>query len=104
MGKGGFTLIESGSVMLNANTDMIADFQLPDDYPDNLMTFLQISLSVSDSSIIRIQRDGIFYPINNNEPLIGEVYRSIPIIKGEIINVQFLVNQALLKFKFSLEE
>jgi len=104
MGKSGFTIIESGSGSLNSATNMITDFQLPADYPDELMTFLQISLSLSESSIILIIRDGVSYPINNNEPLIGEVYRSIPIEKGEIINVQFGTTQTTLKFKFSLEE
>ena len=104
MGKSGFTIIESGSGALNALTNMVTDFQLPDDYPDNLMTFLQISLSLSESSTILIIRDGISYPINNDQPLIGEVYRSIPIEKGEIVNVQFGTTQTILKFKFSLEE
>ena len=104
MGKSGFRIIESGSVALNAATNMISDFQLPDDYPDNLMTFLQISLSLSESSTILIVRDGVSYPIENNNTLIGEVYRSIAVEKGEIINVQFGVSQTTLKFKFSLEE
>jgi len=104
MGKSGFTIIESGSIALNSGTNMVTDFQLPADYPDNLMTFLQISLSLSESSIISIIRDGTSYPINNNLPLIGEVYRSIPIEKGEIVNVQFDTTQTILKFKFSLEE
>lgn len=104
MGNSGFTIIESGSGPLNSATNMVADFQLPDDYPDNLQTFLQISLSLSESSIIFIVRDGTSYPINNNIALTGEVYRSIPIEKGEIINVQFDTTQTALKFKFSLEE
>jgi len=104
MGASGFTIIESGSGPLNSGTNMITDFQLPDDYPDNLQTFLQISLSLSESSIISIIRDGISYPINNNVQLIGEVYRSIPIEKGEVVNVQFGTTQTTLKFKFSLEE
>jgi len=104
MGNSGFTIIESGSVPLASATNMITDFKLPDDYPDNLMTYLQISLSLSESSTISIIRDGTSYPINNNEPLIGEVYRSIPIEKGEVVNVQFGTTQTTLKFKFSLEE
>lgn len=104
MGNSGFTLIESGSGPLNSTTNMITNFQLPNDYPDKLFTFLQIDLSLSNSSTILIIRDGISYPINNNVVLVGEVYRSIPIEKGEVINVQFGTTQSLLKFKFGLEE
>jgi len=104
MGKSGFTIIESGSGSLDSLTNMVTDFKLPDDYPDNLMTFLQIDLSLTESSTILIVRDGTTYPINNNVQLIGEVYRSIPIEKGELVNVQFGTTQTLLKFKFSLEE
>jgi len=104
MGQGGFTLIESGSGTLNSETNMITDFKLPDDYVDGVFTFLQIHLSLSESSTILIIRDGVSYPINNNDQLIGEVYRSIPIEKGEIINVQFGTTQTILKFKFALEE
>lgn len=104
MGKSGFTIIESGSGPLNAITNMIDDFQLPNDWPEELQTFLQISMSLSESSTISIIRDGVSYPINNNVALIGEVYRSIPIQKGEVVNVQVGTNQTTLKFKFSLEE
>ncbi len=104
MGKSGFTIIESGSGALNSATNMISNFQLPDEWPNDLMTFLQISLSLSESSTVSIIRDGISYPINNNEPLVGEVYRSIPIQKDEIINIQLGTTQTILKFKFSLEE
>ena len=104
MGKSGFTIIESGSGALNSTTNMVTDFKLPDDYPDNLMTFLQISLSLSEFSTVLIIRDGTSYPIQSDTQLVGEVYRSIPIQKGEIVNVQFGTTQTLLKFKFSLEE
>jgi len=104
MGQGGFTLIESGSGTLNSGTNMVDDFKLPDDYVDGLFTFLQIHLSLSESSKISIIRDGTSYPINNDEPLVGEVYRSIPIEKEETLNVQFGTTQTLLKFKFALEE
>lgn len=106
MGKSGFTIIESNiaGTTLNALTNMVSDFQLPEDWPDNLMTFLQIDLSLSDDSTILIRRGGTNYPINSDSPLIGEVYRSIPIEKGEIVNVQFGTTQTDLRFKFSLEE
>ena len=104
MGKSGFTIIESGSGTLASGVNMVTDFQLPASYPDNLMTFLQISLSLSESSTVLIIRNGVSYPINNNNPLIGEVYRSIAIKKDEIINLQFGTTQTTLKFKFSLEE
>ena len=43
MGKSGFSLIDSdNNVALNLDTDMITDFTLPDDCPDDIMTFLQI--------------------------------------------------------------
>lgn len=104
MGNSGFTLIESGSGTLNAATNMITDFQLPEKYADNLMTFVHINLSLSESAIISIIRDGVSYPINNNVAILGEVYRSIAIEKGEIINVQVDTTQTTLKFKFALEE
>jgi len=104
MGKSGFTLIESGSKSLTSDTDLITDFTLPDDWPDDIFTFLQIQLSLSESTSIIIIRDGTSYLINNNVAIIGEVYRSIPIQKGEVINIQFGTTQTLVKFKFGLEE
>ena len=106
MGKSGFTIIESNIVgtALNATTNMITNFELPDDWPVDLQTFLQISLSLSESSKVLIIRDGTSYPINNNVEIIGEVYRSIPIQKGEVINIQLGTTQTDLRFKFSLEE
>ncbi len=106
MGKSGFTIIESNIVgtALNATTNMITNFELPDDWPVDLQTFLQISLSLSESSTVLIIRDGTSYPINNNVEIIGEVYRSIPIQKGEVINIQLGTTQTDLRFKFSLEE
>jgi len=104
MGKSGFTIIESGSGPLNSGVNMITDFQLSDEWPVDLQTFLQISMSLSDSSTVSIIRDGVSYPINNNEPIIGELYRSIPIQKDEVINIQVGTTQTTLKFKFSLEE
>lgn len=106
MGKSGFTIIESNivGIALNALTNMITDFSLPDEWPDNLQTFLQIHFSLSESSIIFIKRNGVNYPINNNTDIVGEVYRSIPIEKGEVINIQLSITQTALQFKFSLEE
>jgi len=105
MGKSGFTIIESGSTALNATTNMVTDFQLPDDWPENLMTFLQIHLALTELTTILIIRDGTSYPLETTTAsFIGEVYRSIPIEKGEIVNVQFGTTQTILKFKFSLEE
>ena len=106
MGKSGFGIIESNIVgtALIALNDMVTDFQLPDVWPEDLMTFLQISLSLSESSTVLIIRDGVSYPINNNEAIVGEVYRSIPIQKGEVMNIQLGTTQTNLKFKFSLEQ
>jgi len=102
MGKSGFTIIQFGSGPLNSMTNMITDFQLPDDWSENLMTFLQIDFSLSESSSILVIRDGVSYPINNNIDLIGEVYRSIPIQKGEVINIQLGTTQTTLKFCYLL--
>jgi len=106
MGNSGFTIIESNiaGTALDATTNMITDFQLPDDWPTDLQTFLQISLSLSESSTVLIIRDGVSYPINNEVAIIGEVYRSIPIEKGEVVNIQLGTTQTALRFKFSLEE
>lgn len=106
MGNSGFTIIESNivGVALNSLTNMITDFSLPDNWPVNLQTFLQISLSLSESSTVLIRRNGINYPINNNIAIIGELYRSIPIEKDEVINIQLGTSQTNFQFKFSLEE
>lgn len=106
MGKSGFSIIESSieGSSLTALTDMITDFSLPDDWPNNIQTFLQISISLSEATTILIRRNGVNYPINNNEPVIGELYRSIPIEKDEVINIQLGTTQTALQFKFSLEE
>ncbi len=104
MGHSGFTLLESGSAGYTANDDLITPFTLPDDWPEAIFTFLQIDFSLDTLGIISIVRDGTSYPINNGNQLIGEVYRSIPIQKGEVINIKIDANQTLLKFKFGLEE
>lgn len=104
MGKSGFKIIEIISGVVNPTTDMMIDFKLPDDWPPDLMTFLHISLSLSESSTVSVIRDGNSYPINNNEPLIGEVYRSITIEKDEIMNFQVGTGQTAMRAKFALEE
>ncbi len=106
MGNSGFTISESSIVPspLNALTNMITNFSLPTNWPVNLQTFLQINLSLSESSTVLIRRNGINYPINNDTAIIGELYRSIPIEKGEVINIQLGTTQTALQFKFSLEE
>ncbi len=106
MGNSGFTIIESNivGVGLNSLTNMITDFSLPINWPVNLQTFLQINLSLSESSTILIRRNGINYPLNTNIEIIGEMYRSIPIEKGEVINIQLGTTQTALQFKISLEE
>ena len=104
MGKSGFTIIESGSGALNATTNMITDFQLPDDWPVDLQTFLQINMSLSESSTVSIIRDGVSYLINNGVAIVGDLYRSIAIEKGEVFNIQLGTTQTTLKFKVSLEE
>ena len=106
MGKSGFDLIESNIVgkALTATTNMITDFTLPDEWPDDIFTFLQINFSLSESTAILIIRGGISYPVNNNAPVIGEVYRSIPIQKDEVVNIQLGTTQTALRFKVSLEQ
>jgi len=106
MGKSGFDIIESNiaGTALDALTNMISNFQLPNEWPDDIQTFLQINLSLSESSTVLITRGGVSYPINNDVAIIGELYRSIPIQKGEVMNIQLGTTQTALRFKVSLEQ
>ncbi len=105
MGKGGFDIQESFSGAKNSGLDWLSsDFSLPDEYPDNLMTFLQFDFAVNASTIISIIQNGTSYPLNNNQPILGKGFRSIPIKKGDIINFRCDVNQTNLQFTLALEQ
>lgn len=106
MGNSGFTLIESSITPgpLTLLTNIITDFSLRADWPVNLQTFFHIDFSLSETTDIFIRRNGVNYPLNNAIEVIGEVYRSIPIQKGEVINIQLGTTQTNFQFKFSLEE
>lgn len=105
MGKGGFDIQESFSGVKNSGVDWLTSgFSLPDDYPDNLLTFLHLDIAVDASTIISIIQNGTAYPLNNNQPVFGKAFRSIPIKKGDVINFQCDVNQPNLKFTLALEQ
>lgn len=84
----GFDIIETVSDTFAANTNLITNYSLPDDYPPQLATFLHLSLSLATSTVVNIIKNSQPYPIENNNALQGEVYRSFQIKKGDVINVQ----------------
>lgn len=103
MGQGGFGKVASKSGAQTGNENIIPDFSLSDDFPENLISFLHLEFSLSEAAIITIIDDGIAYQLNNNLPLVGKVFRSIEIEKGQIINAQVSVTQTNMKFKMALE-
>jgi len=117
MGKGGFTLLESGShVNLLANTNLLSkdvslsDPLVADSWPENLMTFIHLSLSLPELIKVNVLRNTtnptttFAFALNNNEQLIGDVFRSIPIIRGENINFQLQSGSSgTIKYKIGLE-
>ncbi len=106
MGKGGFRVVDfSDELDVNADTNWFSsDFVLPDDYPDNLMTFLQFSFSLTTDAIVSVIRNSQSFVLNNGVQIKGEAFRSIPIRKGEEINIQCDVAQADALFTLALEE
>lgn len=105
MGKSGFDIIDSFTgVKSNATNWMNSDFSLSDDYPDDLLTFLQFHFLLSESTIVSYIKNGTSYPINNNTSIIGVAFRSLPIKKGDVINFQCDVAQTALDFTLSLEQ
>jgi len=105
MGKGGFDKIESFEGARNAVTDWLTtDFSLPDNYPDQLMTFLHLDFNLSELTVVSIIKNGTSYPLNNNTALIGVAFRSLPIEKGDTYNIQCDVNQTALNFVLALEQ
>lgn len=105
MGKSGFDKIESFSGGKNSATNWLTqDFSLPDDYPDQLMTFLHLNFNLSEPTIVSIIKNGTSYPLNNNETIVGVAFRSLPIEKGDVYNIQCDVTQTELQFTLSLEQ
>ena len=104
MGKSGFSIIQSFEGSKGAGVDWLdVDFSLPVSNPD-LLTFLHLSFDLDVSSVVFIVKNGILYPLNNNESIIGDAFRSLPIIKGTTYNFQCNIPQTSLKFTASLEQ
>lgn len=104
MGKSGFDIVDEFSGLKISAEDWFTDFTLPNDYPDNLMTFLHLDFNLTESTIVSIIKDGVSYPLNNNEPIVGVAFRSLPIKKGVIYNVQCNITQTNLQTTLALEQ
>jgi len=105
MGRGGFDKIESFVGAKNALTDLFTDdLVLPDDYPEQLVTFFHLGIYLSEATMLLIIKNGTAYPLNNNETLEGAIFRSIPITTGDVINFQCADAQTMLQFDLSLEK
>ena len=105
MGKSGFDIIEDFTGARNSATNWLSqDFSLPDDYPDELLTFLQFHFLLSEATIVSYIKDGTSYPLNNAQSIVGVAFRSLPIKKGDVINFQCDVTQTVLDFTLSLEQ
>ena len=107
MGKGGFTVIEKQTTgAYTANDDWLsADFQLPDDYPDGIMTFLQLDFELdTDDTIVTVIKNGIDYVINNGTKIFGVGFRSFAITKNDTFQFKCNQNQTVLQFTLALEQ
>jgi len=104
MGKGGFTVVRDNSnLTVNSDTDWFSDFELPDDYPDNIMAFLHLDFNLSAGAKIFVVRGGTAFVINNDETITGSGFRSFAIQKNETFNIQSSVGQAGAQFILALE-
>lgn len=105
MANSGFDIIESFEGSKTSNTDWLSsNFSLPVDFPDNLMTFVHLNFDLGTIGIVSIIKNGISYPLNTSVSIVGDVFRSIPIIKGVTYNFQCDTTQTNLKFVLALEK
>jgi len=106
MGKGGFKVVRfDDDLDVNADSDwFVTDFQLPEDYPDELMTFLHLDFNLTTDAIVSIIRNGVSFVLNNGVQFKGVGFRSIAISRDETINIQCDVTQANAIFTLALEE
>ncbi len=106
MGKGGFRVVDfSDDLDVNLNTNWLSsDFQLPEEYPDSLMTFLHFTFSLTTDAIVSVIRNGQSFVLNNGVQFKGEGFRSIAISRDESINIQCDQTQANAIFTLALEE
>lgn len=106
MGKGGFTVIEQQTTgSYTAGEDWLSeDFQLPDDYPDDVMTFLQLDFELDAAdTIVTVEKNGVDYVINNGQSILGVGFRSFAITKNDIFQFKCNQNQTVLQFTLALE-
>lgn len=103
--SGGTTGFYDGVVAVVFTT---GGFSLPESFPDELMTFLHLDFNLSDSAAVNVFKNGVAYPLNNNAPIVGVAFRSLPISKGDVFQFQTdgtvtTGDQTLLQFTLSLE-
>lgn len=78
-------------------------YSLPDDTPDTV-PFIHLTLGLASSSLVKVTRDNInFIPIANNESLIGDIFRSFTLRKGDFFNVTFSASTTV-DFAYLLRE
>jgi len=106
MGKGGFTLIQKQTTGgITGGVDWLSsNFSLPDDYPDNLVTFLHLDFELDTLTKVIVTKNTADFPINNNENLIGVGFRSFAITKGDVFNFNCSITQTEFRFTLALEE
>jgi len=66
-------VIVDGGVGYTSPTAVVTGgaFSLPIDYPDNIMTFLHLDFNLTDLTVVTIIKNGISYPINNDQDIVG---------------------------------
>lgn len=82
-------------------------YELDEDTPPNLGPFIHLDLTFGSLGHVSITLDNgtTWRPLNNENDLIGTVFFSKPIIKGDAFNVRFEVNQGgLTNARLFLEE
>jgi len=79
-------------------------FALPDNFPDELLTFLHLDFNLIIDGTVSIFKNGIPYPINNDQDIIGVAFRSLPIRKGDVFQIRCDTDQEPLQFTLALEE
>lgn len=105
MGKGGFTLIDkqiTGGI--TGGVDWLgSDFELPDDYPEDLVTFIHLDFELDTLTKVSVTKNSADFVINNDENLIGVGFRSFAITKGDVFNFTCSVTQTEFRFTLALE-
>lgn len=106
MGKGGFTLIENQTTGgYTAGNDWLSeDFSLPDDYPEDLVTFLHLDFELDTEAIVSVVKNSTAYVLNNGQTILGVGFRSLAIVKGDTFQFTCDADQTKLQFTLALEQ